>query len=60
VVGEQDIVEQRPVTVGRTVSHMRVIEDGLSSADRVIINGLQRARPGATVKPIMENKETDH
>lgn len=60
VVGEKDVVEQRPVTVGRTVDHMRVIEEGLSPTDRVIINGLQRARPGATVKPIMENKETDH
>jgi membrane fusion protein, multidrug efflux system len=57
VVGEKDVVEQRSVTAGRTFDHMRVIEDGLSPTDRVIINGLQRARPGATVKPVMATTE---
>lgn len=52
VVNDQDIVEQRPVTAGATVDHMRVIEDGLTLSDRVVVNGLQRARPGTKVKPV--------
>jgi hypothetical protein len=30
---------------------MVVIEKGLSESDRIIVNGIQRARPGAKVKP---------
>lgn len=52
VVNDQDVVEQRSVTAGATVDHMRVIENGLTPSDRVVVNGLQRARPGVKVKPI--------
>jgi hypothetical protein len=30
---------------------MRVIEQGLAIGDRVVVSGLQRVRPGATVDP---------
>lgn len=53
VVDDKNVVEQRSVTTGITVGHMRVIEEGLSPTDRVIVNGIQRARPGATVDPVM-------
>jgi RND family efflux transporter MFP subunit len=51
VVNDQNEVEQRHVVPGPKVDGMRVIEKGLEPADRVIVNGLQRARPGATVDP---------
>lgn len=51
VVGDKNVVEQRPVVLGTKVGGMRVIEKGLEPADRVIVTGLQRARPGATVDP---------
>jgi membrane fusion protein (multidrug efflux system) len=51
VVNAQDVVEQRPVTLGSLVEGMRVVESNLKPDDRVVVNGLQRARPGAKVKP---------
>ena len=54
VADEQDrknVVEQRPVKLGDTRDGLRVILDGLKPTDWVVVNGLQRARPGAQVKP---------
>jgi multidrug efflux system membrane fusion protein len=54
VVNDQDVVEQRTVKVGAQVNGMRVIEEGLKADDRVVVSGLQRARPGAKVTPVQE------
>lgn len=51
VVGPEDKVEYRPVQLGARIGSMRVIRSGVTPADRVVVNGLQRARPGATVAP---------
>ncbi len=51
VVGEDDIVEHRTVEVGQSVGGMRVIRSGIEPNDWVVVNGLQRARPGAAVRP---------
>ncbi len=51
IVGDKDVVEQRPVTIGALIDGMRVIEEGLTGDERYIINGLQRARPGLPVTP---------
>ena len=51
VVNDKDVVEMRRVKIGALDGEMRVVEEGLSPADRLVVNGLQRARPGATVKP---------
>jgi hypothetical protein len=32
-------------------ANLRVIKDGIASDDRVVVNGLMRARPGQKVKP---------
>jgi membrane fusion protein (multidrug efflux system) len=53
VVGAKDIVESRPVTVGSLEGDSWIIESGLSPGERVIVDGLQKARPGAPVKPIV-------
>ena len=55
VVGEANIVEQRPVTIGALIDGMRVVEEGLTGDERYIVNGLQRARPGLPVNPKMQN-----
>jgi len=52
LVNAKDVVEYRPVKVGKLENGLRVIEQGLSGDDRVITNGLQRVRPGVTVKPV--------
>jgi membrane fusion protein, multidrug efflux system len=42
--------DNRAVTLGGAVDGLRVVTTGLSSGDRIVINGLQRVRPGALVK----------
>jgi multidrug efflux system membrane fusion protein len=51
VVKPDHAVEYRPVTSGVTVDGLTVIEKGLNPDDLVIVNGLQKARPGAQVEP---------
>jgi multidrug efflux pump subunit AcrA (membrane-fusion protein) len=48
-VGADNTVAYRPVTLGSIVDGKRVVRDGLHAGDRVIVNGLQRVRPGMTV-----------
>jgi len=48
-VGADNTVAYRPVILGSIVDGKRVIRDGLHPGDRVIVNGLQRVRPGMTV-----------
>ncbi len=52
VLGPDNVVAPRPVTLGRSLGELRVIRDGLNATDRVVINGLQRVRPGITVTPV--------
>ena len=51
VVGKDDKVEVRNVRVSRTVGDQWLVEDGLAAGDRVIVEGLQKVRPGAPVQP---------
>lgn len=51
VVKADDTVEARPVVLGPLDDGLRVIREGLKADDRVIIDGLQRARIGAKVAP---------
>lgn len=50
VVNDKDVVEVRRVKLGVLDGTMRVVLDGLSPTDRIVVSGLQRARPGITVK----------
>jgi RND family efflux transporter MFP subunit len=51
VVNEQSTVEYRKVDVGPIIDGLRVIRNGLQPQDWVIVNGVQRVRPGARVNP---------
>ena len=51
VVNDQNVVEFRPVKLGPLSEGMRVVRDGVKAGERVITAGIQRARPGITVKP---------
>ncbi len=49
---EKNVIQYRKVTTGTLApGGLRVIEEGLSTSDRVIVTGLQRIRQGATVDP---------
>jgi RND family efflux transporter, MFP subunit len=52
-----NVVEQRQVATGPTVGDAWVIFEGLSKGDRVIVEGLNKIRPGDTVIPV--EVETD-
>lgn len=49
VVNEENKVEYRPVTLGDKVGSMRIIKRGLNANDSIVVDGLQRVRPGALV-----------
>ncbi len=51
VVDEQDVAQARYVTLGPVIDGLRVVTSGLMADDRVVVNGLMRARPGAKVTP---------
>jgi multidrug efflux system membrane fusion protein len=50
VVGPDSRALYRPITLGGNVEGLRIVTSGLNSGDRVVVNGLQRVRPGALVK----------
>ncbi|MCI0462321.1 MAG: efflux RND transporter periplasmic adaptor subunit [Gemmataceae bacterium] len=50
-INDKNEVVFRPVNLGALHDGLRVIAEGLKQGERVIVNGLQRVRPGATVDP---------
>jgi len=51
VVDADNMVRQKYVTLGPVIDNLRVIRDGLAPDDRVVVNGMMRARPGQKVTP---------
>jgi RND family efflux transporter MFP subunit len=55
IVDEHDTVQFRRVELGPLIEgDLRVVRDGVSATESVVVNGLQRARPGSVVKPKRE------
>ncbi len=57
-VNSENMVEKKPIRMGQLVDGLRVIEEGLQADDRVVVNGIQRARPGAKVDPEQTDMNT--
>jgi membrane fusion protein, multidrug efflux system len=51
VVGDNKKVALRSVTLGERVGTDYIVTDGVKAGERVIVEGLQKARPGSTVNP---------
>jgi len=51
VVGKDNKVEMRQVTVDRAVGDKWIVTDGLKAGDKLIVEGLVNLRPGTVVKP---------
>ena len=51
LVGADDEVEVRTVTKGASWGSLQVITQGVSAGERVIVEGMQKVRPGMTVAP---------
>ena len=52
IVGPEQTIQYRAVTLGPLVDGLRVVRSGLAAGDHVVVNGLQRVRPGAKVAPV--------
>jgi membrane fusion protein, multidrug efflux system len=50
VAGDDDRAAYRAITIGGTVDGLRIVSTGLKAGDRVVVNGLQRVRPGTLLK----------
>lgn len=53
VVDKDSKAEYRPVKLGPAIDGLRVVKEGLAAGDRIVVNGLQRVRPGAPLAPEM-------
>jgi multidrug efflux system membrane fusion protein len=51
VVGPDNKAAYREVTLGASVNGMRIVASGLQPGERIVVNGLQRVRPGALLAP---------
>jgi multidrug efflux system membrane fusion protein len=51
VVDAENKVKQRPVELGPMAEDLRIVRSGLTLDDRIIVSGIQRVRPDATVQP---------
>jgi len=51
-LGKNNTLEYRVVKLGPIVDGLRVVREGLQPGDSIVVNGLQRVRPGATVDPV--------
>ncbi|GAA5218165.1 efflux RND transporter periplasmic adaptor subunit [Corallincola platygyrae] len=49
VLDENNAVQYRPVELGEKVEGLRIIKSGLAAGEKIVVNGLQRVRPGTPV-----------
>jgi multidrug efflux system membrane fusion protein len=60
VVGEDSKAAYREITLGGTADGLRIVTSGLKPGERIVVNGLQRVRPGALVAPQPASMEAVH
>ena len=58
VVSDKNVVETRPVIVGRNHEGEVEILSGLKAGERIVVDGLLKARPGSEVKPVAAAAKT--
>jgi len=58
VVGKENKVEQRTLQVTQMIGGNWLVETGLAEGDQLIVDGLQKVRPGAVVKPVEVSLDT--
>jgi RND family efflux transporter MFP subunit len=56
---ESNTVAYRPVELGPAVADQRIVRSGLSPGETIVVNGLQRVRPGMEVLPQQRASEND-
>ena len=51
VIDSENKVNYRTVKIGRLTDGLRIVQDGLTPGEKVVVNGLQRVHPGSVVQP---------
>jgi RND family efflux transporter MFP subunit len=51
LLGANDQIEYRKVTLGRVIDGLRIVREGLKPGDVIVVNGAQRVHPGVKVTP---------
>jgi RND family efflux transporter MFP subunit len=51
VVDDKNVANYRPVKLGRVIDGLRVVLDGVKAGEKIVVDGLQRVRPGMPVAP---------
>ena len=55
-VDKENKVELRPVKTGQRKGTEIAVEDGLTAGESIIVEGIQKVRPGMTVNPVSAQK----
>ncbi|HOF40555.1 MAG TPA: efflux RND transporter periplasmic adaptor subunit [Candidatus Hydrogenedentes bacterium] len=55
VVTAENLAEQRRVVLGAEVEGHRIVEEGLTPGEQVVVSGLQKVQPGQPVQPAMQS-----
>jgi len=58
VVGADNKAEYREISLGNAANGLRIVTSGLNAGERIVVNGLQRVRPGALIDPQPGSMET--
>jgi multidrug efflux system membrane fusion protein len=59
VVDKDNKAEYRAITLGQQIDGLRVVRDGLKPGEKIVVNGLQRVRPGAPLTPTVVPMDSD-
>ncbi|TFW24667.1 efflux RND transporter periplasmic adaptor subunit [Duganella callida] len=59
VVDKDNKAEYRPVILGPQVDGLRIVRDGLKPGEKIVVNGLQRVKPGAPLTPTVVPMDAD-
>lgn len=58
VVNDDNQLEYRPVTLGEKVNGLRIVREGLTATDKIVVNGLQRVMPNIQIQPKLVDMAT--
>lgn len=59
VVGPDETVQARPVTLGTQVDQVYAVRDGVQPGERIVVQGQQKVRPGMRVNPVTRSAEQE-
>jgi membrane fusion protein (multidrug efflux system) len=53
VVSDEDKAQERPIVASHQVDNDWVVDSGLAAGERIIVDGIGKVRPGASVRPVL-------